>query len=681
MTSKSIESDILKRNFEQRQQYVENVIIVWLNTTLETNDHTNTKKIIQQFQIISNDIEVFNDSDICIDYITNLKHQCVLLIVSNSIDQCILKVTQDLSSIFAVYILDLLDTINHEECSESSRKVKGIFININELIKQIKSDIYRIEYDLLGIEIVDVSNISLPFSNNLNKQEHSFMHSQLLKNIFLKFQDNSILELVEYCRKMYATNPVQLNIVDEFERDYDQSKAIHWYTKDTFLYKLINKALRTRHVETLYNMRTFIRHLHQQLVQLCPTDTRASSTSILTLYRGQRMATDEFEKLKTKQGGLLSISNFLSTSASQEIALIYAGESNDEMTAVVFQITLDLNYTTDSSFACIERFSHFGETEHEWLFSMGTVFRIGKIELLNKIWYIHLTLTNDQDEMLGKLTTHMSKLIQMERPNPLVPLCRLFARMDEFKFAIELCEKYIDLEDGWEIQATLYDTLALVQVEEEENNLALRYHQEALDIVVKHVDKDDPLLAPYHNNVAISSSAAKRDQQAIEHYQIAINLELKATQPDYTSVAYAYDSMGVILFYVFNKYDEALYCYKHALELMIEHLPSAHPDILSVYRTMADIYEIQNETNKALDVLYKCLDAEEKSFEPSSHDIVITCQHIAEIYKKQKRFKEASEMLKKCHNLEAARPLSEDFSMENVDVDALFAKIFRSNNN
>lgn len=370
------------------------------------------------------------------------------------------------------------------------------------------------------------------------------MHSQLSKNVFLKFQDNSTLELVEYCRAVYADKPSQLALIDEFEHNYDENRAIQWYTRDTFLYKLVNEALRTLHVETLYNMRTFIRHLHQQLTKLFLRDSHTLPTPSLTLYRGLRMPTDELNKLKNNEGGLLSMFSFLSASKSKDIALIYAGESNDETIAVLFQITLNLDRDINTSFACIEHLSHFGESEQESLFSMGTIFRIGNIELLNGIWYVQLTLTNDQDEILEKLTVHMSKIIQIERDNPLVPLCHLLARMNEYNKAIELCERHTKLENGWEIEATLYDTRAIIEVEKRRDDTALYYHEQALNIVKKYVDKNDPILASYYNNAAISYEVNRKDDEAFAHYEMATTLELKALQSDYTSIAYAYESMG-----------------------------------------------------------------------------------------------------------------------------------------
>ncbi|CAF4981223.1 unnamed protein product, partial [Rotaria sp. Silwood1] len=588
MASDSIKTraaDVYKKPLKYERQYVENFIIVWLDLVCETNNDV-TKTIKEKLQVITNDVEIFDDSNACIDYITNLKNEHVLFVVPNSINQCILTIVQDLCAVSALYILCSSEATNNEKWSEPIRKLNGLFNNINELIKQIQSDIRRFEHELIGSENIDTSNISFPSSRNFNKQECSFMYSQLLKDIFLKFQDNSTSELVEYCRTIYADNPFQLAMINEFECDYQENKAIWWYTRDSFLYKMINKALRIQHVETLYNMRTFIRHLHQQLIQLSPINDKTRSISILHLYRGQRMSIGEFEKLKNNEGGLLSVSNFLSTSVSLEVALVYAGESDNETIATVFELRLNLDDKTNSSFACIEQFSQFGEDEHEWLFSMGTVFRIGDIELLNNIWHIHLTLTNDQDETIEKLTIHMSRIIQIQRPNPVVPLCRLFARMGKYHKAIELCQKNVKSINEWEMEATLNDTLALMHADEEDEDLALHYHQQALDIVAEHVDTNDPLLASYHNNVAISCSVVGQDERAIEHYQMAINLELKAPQPDYTNIAYSYDSMGCILHYCFEKYDEAINCYERALQLMLVHLPSTHPDIFSLYNRL-----------------------------------------------------------------------------------------------
>ncbi len=46
--------------------------------------------------------------------------------------------------------------------------------------------------------------------------------------------------------------------IDQFAREHRSEKAICWYSKQSFVYKLINKALRTEYMDLLYKFRFFI---------------------------------------------------------------------------------------------------------------------------------------------------------------------------------------------------------------------------------------------------------------------------------------------------------------------------------------------------------------------------------------------------------------------------------------
>jgi len=623
------------KSCKDKQQYEKGIIIVWLDISSEIISQAT--KTVEQLQEITKDVKVFADSNVCVDYINHLKGQRIFFIMSDPVDQCVLTFTQDLLTVSALYILYSPKEDTKEKWIESIRKVRGVYTDINRLLEQIEYDLRLIEYDFAGFEMLSQSEISSPSSKNLNKQEYSFMYSQLLKDVFLKFQDNSIPEMAQHCRTVYQNNLRQHDLINEFERNYKTTDAILWYTREPFVYKEVNKALRNQSVKALYSMRTYIRHLHQKLVELHSIDEKPQSATRLTFYRGQQMPIEEFEKIKKNEGGLLSISSFLSTSTSRLVASIYVGDSDDKTAAVLFELTVDVNDKSNSSFARIEEYSQYGQGEQEWLFSISTVFRIGKIELIDKIWHVSLALTHDHDEILENLTIHMSKIIQMQHHNPLIPLCRLFARMDEYEEVAELCKQYISSENGWEMEATLYDTLALMYMNEERRNSALSCHKRALSVVAKHVDKNDPLLSSYHNNLAISYEAVNQDELALQHYRIVIDLEPRASLPDYTTIAYSYDSMGSILHYSFRKYDEALRCYERALELMLVHLPSAYSDIFSLYTEMANIYEEQNRLDEALDMLSKCRNAQRSYLECDPFDLAKTERSIAEIYKKSRK--------------------------------------------
>jgi hypothetical protein len=70
-----------------------------------------------------------------------------------------------------------------------------------------------------------------------------------------------------------------------FIRNNDTSSLFHRYTRDTFLYRLLNHALRLQEIDVIWKFGFFIKDLHQQLVHLhAETPLKSRSTVV---YRGQ----------------------------------------------------------------------------------------------------------------------------------------------------------------------------------------------------------------------------------------------------------------------------------------------------------------------------------------------------------------------------------------------------------
>ena len=89
----------------------------------------------------------------------------------------------------------------------------------------------------------------------------------------------------------------------------------------------------------MYKMGIFIRDLHHQIINI---HRNTFLDGELTLYRGILMPASLFEqKLRDKEGALLSIKEFWSTSKNDDVARIFAHESHlDEDAAVLFCINV-----------------------------------------------------------------------------------------------------------------------------------------------------------------------------------------------------------------------------------------------------------------------------------------------------------------------------------------------------
>ena len=108
-------------------------------------------------------------------------------------------------------------------------------------------------------------------SSNKNRQDPLFMYSQLLKDILLndhrdENEQQTKIDMLNYCREIYCQSVDTLSLLDDFEKNYLPELSIYWYTRECFLYQMLNKALWTPQPDVLYKLRYFLRHLHQQIV-------------------------------------------------------------------------------------------------------------------------------------------------------------------------------------------------------------------------------------------------------------------------------------------------------------------------------------------------------------------------------------------------------------------------------
>ncbi|CAF0983005.1 unnamed protein product [Didymodactylos carnosus] len=72
-------------------------------------------------------------------------------------------------------------------------------------------------------------------------------------------------DMLEKSSDCYRSNSIELRMIEQFRMTYTIDKAAEWYTDDSFIYRLIDKALRTEDIELLYLFRFYIVDLCSQL--------------------------------------------------------------------------------------------------------------------------------------------------------------------------------------------------------------------------------------------------------------------------------------------------------------------------------------------------------------------------------------------------------------------------------
>ncbi|CAF2616139.1 unnamed protein product [Rotaria sp. Silwood2] len=274
---------------QQETRFIENFIITWVDSKLRRRNRTDNdiQTSITVLRRIVNSIKIFDTCELFIDFIDNkVKEEKVFLIVSGSLgQQLVLNIEHD-TKIDSIYVFCFKKS-KHEQwdTKEQHHKMKGVFTDIQEICNQLKEDIKQCQQELTPIETL--SSHTLKISNHLDA---SFMYSQLLKDIILSMEyDNTTREqakedFISFCQLYYAENNRELSVIEEFQQNYSNPSPIWWYTRECFIYSMLNRALCKQDMAILIKMNFFIYDLHQQLENL---HKAMNNSEILPVYRSQ----------------------------------------------------------------------------------------------------------------------------------------------------------------------------------------------------------------------------------------------------------------------------------------------------------------------------------------------------------------------------------------------------------
>ena len=410
----------------------------------------------------------------------------------------------------------------------------------------------------------------------------------------MKSTTGSQQELVSFLKKEYNGNPSQLSIVREFEEDYSYDKAVWWYTRESFLYKVLNKALRVQKFDLLFIFRFFIRDMDRQI--------KHHQCSIpIRVYRGQLLSSEALEKLKNSLGEFISMNSFVSASLDRQLALFYIADANfsSNLERVLFDIEADPRLDAVKPFANITSISYFCK-EKEVLFTVGAIFQIMDIHPTeDRVWVIRMKLCSDNDGDLKSTLEHMKQQYGCGETS-LLSLGRVLEAMGRFDEA----EKYFfrllnELPSGHEDIAHCYHNLGIVAQDKGDFRSSLEWHHKSLEIKMQTLKHDDPSFSESYSSMGCLYDDQGDNSQSLVFYEEALILLKKAFGDNDLKVAECLDSMGL----VYNndkKYSQAIDCHHRALAIMQNQLPTNHHQLGLVHTSIGNLYRNLGEYELAL---------------------------------------------------------------------------------
>lgn len=656
--------------------------LIWLHST-ECNSINDNTSIEAQFRAIINRLNILDDISECQKYIERtLDTDRIVIIVDDKWSQEIISYARELQRISSIYVYENKKSGNISQTFGSDHKVKGFFVNIDDLTKQLASDydhktrrIYNQIDEPISINILNSESVLDQSSTQLNGH---FIFSHMLIDILLRMPTNDAdkNELIDICEREYEGNVSRLMTLNEFKHTYSSEQAILWYTKESFLYHLLNKALRIHDIDLLFLFRFFINDIHQQLKQLqCSTKMR--------VYRGQLMSKKELYVLEKSIGQLISMNSFFSTSGDRDLALFFLGNvsASDASHRILFEIDVDPQVDGIKPFADVTAYSYF-PSEKEVLMMVGSIFRLESIRKESQkdggvIHVIQMRLCSDNNDStklmyeilktearieeigktslldFGNVLIDVGKFNEAEKyfhrllgslptNHPNIADCyhglgEINAARGDYQSSLEWLQKALrvrmeNLPFNHDAIASSYNRIGISFEGKGDYVSAVDSYNKAF-VIWKNIDENHPRAAWCLNNIGVVYQKEKKYYESLEYQQRSLRIAKKSLPADHPNIAASVHNIGDV-YSSFNQFETALEYYERALKSFQKSRPSGHPNIAYTLGSMGLLYEKTNELDKSLDYLQQSMSIYQKIMPETHPDRVRIQQSLEQVIEK-----------------------------------------------
>ncbi|CAF4019125.1 unnamed protein product [Rotaria sp. Silwood1] len=492
--------------------------------------------------------------------------------------------------------------------------------------------------------------------------------------------------MIRFCRHYYRDNPFELEKIDDFEQNYRLENILRWYTQECFVYKMINKALRSEDLEQLLRFSFLIAALSKRLAD-GQNNPRRKMPSTITVYRGVRLHRTEVDRLMKSVNLLICNQGFWSSSLRRGRALAFAKSyaATDEICPVLFEISCDTREDrTRAVFVDIsEESSH--PLEEEILFDLGTPFKITAVIRDDEKYVIQLELAGDSLSITDSYFLQKRHALENKRTD--LSLVMLLCELGRYRKAQQYLEQLLhnaNDEDRIWIELNLGRT---------------KFYQNQLDQAKTHYDQVYKTLITVNpprildatialENIALALKEQGRLEEALKKHQDVLNMREKQLRPNDINIQRSLINIGNV-YHALNNYDTALQHYRKALQLHNDYpsenlrekaiclnhigsteieqgnysaardafqqafqirqqiLPPDHPHIAESLYNIGIVQRQQGDYHDALDSCRRALAIRQKLFSDDHPLVADTFELKAKIYHSQNRFQDALEIHRK----------------------------------
>ncbi|CAF3362845.1 unnamed protein product [Rotaria socialis] len=570
----------------------------------------------------------FTELHVCSSFILHCTSEVRLLLIvirDHYVDELLKRTIIRLSSQITAFIYILGDKWFFRW--QADTRVRGIF-HIDEkqrIIDTLRDDLERYFNQRWSFGVCVFSD-DTPQSalDQLNNENAQFMWFQLLIQVLLRMPSTarSKDDMLQQSFLLYKNNSSIRNKIHEFNRTYQAKDAIDWYTKNTFLFRLLNQACRTDDIDLLFSFRFFIRDLHHQIKEVYYEQrSKRNPQQTIIVYRGTVISKEELQILQspTIKKKIVWFKTFMSTSLDEKAAEIFVVKlRTDDQVSVLEEIHIDDKKDMSSvPFVFISK-SMGPACENEVLLSIGSVFELESIKESDEhVWEMKLHLVDYEDRVRSELRAYLEYNIEEE--TSLITLSNFLLWQGDFKKS----EKYnkillTELSSNNFILPIVNNNLGYTYNKMGNFKDALYFLNISVDLYLKpnacdHIINFNRNLACAYNNKGLVHRNLGEFDDAVKYINKSLALRLdNDTLPDEERKrlaidrSYCHENIG-LLYGDMCQYKLAMHHLEETLDIRKNNLPTNHQMMAQIYNNLSRIYNILGNPSKSFECIEQAL--------------------------------------------------------------------------
>ncbi|CAF3276396.1 unnamed protein product [Rotaria socialis] len=630
-----------------RTENYETFSLLWLDGQVNATEEN--KRAQTRLRSIINYLKLFENPQECRQYIKNCSEQDrIVLIISGRLSKELIPQIHELRQLSSVYIYCRRKK-EYKTWAKEFPKIKHIVVQLDDLVQRIKED----QRDLGKTEDPISMNIYNAASNpdkSTTELNGSFIHNLLLIDVLVRMPslETDKHRFVKSCKEDYSGNEQMLRIIREFDNDYKPRKALWWYTRDIFIFNMLNKALRIQNTDRLLLFHFIIRDIYELIKE-------NQCRKPIKVYRYQRMSADELRNLQRSIGQYISINSFFSTSSNRDTAMKFStlSAASNDLHRILYIIDADPRAVKSKPFADISSLSYF-PSENEILFMIGCIFRLVSIHRddIENIWIVKMELAGDDNNDLKSLFYHLKKDYAGEEAEAgMQSVGNVLYYMGQYDQAEKI---YSRLRERCSTDDTSYPylcfSLAMLYKDRKDYARSLKWLETALERKFRAPSIDNIYIAGLYCSIGNIHLEKKDYKKAMKFYNQSGDFYKRENALDHPDVSSLYHGIARMYYYQ-NQYSEAFHNFQRSLNIQQKYLPANHPDVAITYSSIGDVFQHAGQYPRAMENYTRSLEIRKRSLHPQHPEIAAIHKIIAQLYEAMSKYKEALYHYEKASNI------------------------------